>query len=305
LDVTLRTPFKGKSVLNSVDEVISGAADFGIGGADLLIARDKGNPVVTLGTIFHESAAEFYINRHSGYSSLADLPRLRVARQFGDLVDVEFQAMLMAEGLDPDTIKPKSLYGNPKNIADGNLDVIPVYSFVAPYLLNVFGVDFVTLRPRDYGVHFYGDSLFTRQNLIDRKEDAVNKFVTASLRGWKYALENPEEIADLIAAKLTRRFPVKDPVAFNRAQIEGVRKLTLSPVVKLGHINPDRWQYTHMWLSRIGLVTGPLDLDRFIFDPKRRALERQNFLIKAVLTLGGLGEVMLNPLSAEVQRPCT
>ena len=292
LDVTIRTPFTGKSVVNSVDEVMSGAADFGIGGADLLIARDKGIPVVTLGTIFHESAAEFYINRQSGYSSLGDLPRLRVARRIGDLVDVEFQAMLMAEGLSPDTVKPITSYGSEQAVADGSLDLSPGYSFVTPYILKELGVDFVTLRPRDYGVHFYGDSLFTREDLIDRKEDAVNKFVTASLRGWQYALENSEEIADLIAEKLTRRFPVKDPVAFNRAQIEGVRKLTLYPIVELGHINPGRWQHMHKWLSKINLVTGPLDIDRFIFDPRQQALERQKFLINAVLALGVLGAII-------------
>jgi PAS domain-containing protein len=292
LDVTIRTPFKGKSVLNSIDEVMSGAADFGIGGADLLIARDKGIPVVVLGTIFQDSAAEFYINRRSGYSSLADLSHLRVARRTGDLLDIEFQAMLKAEGLNPDMVKPIASYGSEQALADGSLDLSPGYSFVTPYILKELGVDFVALRPHGYGVHFYGDSLFTRQGFIDRKEDAVNKFVTASLRGWQYALENPEEIADLIAEKLTRRFPVNDPRAFNRAQIEGVRKLTLYPIVEPGHINPGRWRHMHDWLGKIGLVTGPLDIDRFIFNPRQRELERQKILIKGGLALGGLGAAL-------------
>ncbi len=67
LEVTIRTPFKeGKGIVNSVDEVVSGRADFGIGGADLLVALDKEKPVVVVSTFFQESAVEFYIDRGSG-----------------------------------------------------------------------------------------------------------------------------------------------------------------------------------------------------------------------------------------------
>ncbi len=101
LEVTIRTPFKeGGGIVNSVDEVVSGRADFGIGAADFLVARDKGKPVVALSTFFYESAVEFYVNWHSGYSSLGDLPRLRVARRIGDLLDTEFQAMLKLSRLE-------------------------------------------------------------------------------------------------------------------------------------------------------------------------------------------------------------
>ena len=233
---------------------MSGRADFGIGGADLLVARDEGKPVVVVSTYFHESAAEFYINRRSGYSSLGDLPGLRVARRIGDLLDIEFQAMLWAEGLNPDTVKPMPPYGAELAIADGSLDLSPGYSFVTPYIWKELGVDTIALRPRDYGVYFYGDSLFTRQDLIDSNEGAVNSFVTASQRGWEYALNNPEEIADLISTEYERRFPVTDTVAFNRAQIDGVRKLTLYPLVEPGHVNPGRWQHMHDWLERIGML---------------------------------------------------
>ena len=276
LEVTIRTPFKGESVLNSVDEVMSGAADFGIGAADLLVALDKGKPVVVLSTFFHESAVEFYIDRRSGYSSLADLSHLRVARRIGDLIDTEFQAMLNAEGLSPDIVKPITSYGSEQAVADWSLDLSPGYSFVTPFILKELGVDFITLRPRDHGIYFYGDSLFTRRDLLDSKEDTVNKFVTASQLGWQYALENPEEIADLIATKVKRRFMVTDPVAFNRAQIEGVKKLTLYPLVEPGHINPGRWQHMHDWLQEIGMVTKPIDLNLFIHDPliKKEAFER-------------------------------
>ena len=148
------------------------------------------------------------------------------------------------------------------------------------------------MRPRDHGVYFYGDSLFTSAVLIENNEDTVNKFVTASRRGWEYALENPEEIADLIATRLKRQFPVSDPVAFNRAQIEGVQKLTLYPLVEPGHINPGRWQHMHDWLQDIGMVTNPIDLGVFIHDPlvKKEAFER--LLLQALTVIFGVAVVL-------------
>ena len=109
--------------------------------------------------------------------------------------------MLKAEGLDPDMVNPMDSFRGLQDLAEGKLDVTPGYSFVTPFILKEMGVDFITLRPRDHGVYFYGDSLFTREALIDKNEDIVNKFVAASRRGWEYALDNPEEIADLIATR--------------------------------------------------------------------------------------------------------
>lgn len=281
LDVTMRTPFTEQSqILDSVEEVVSGRADFAIGAADILIARDQGKPVVVLATIFNQSAAEFYIRKDSGFASIADIPRLAVARRLNDLLDYEFQAMLLAEGIDPATVQPKKPFGNANDIASGDVDLIPGYSFVTAHLLTSMGVEFYRLRPSDFGINFYGDSLFTSEEMIRHREKTVNKFVEASLRGWQYALENPTEIADLIAQRLQRRFPVADPVAFNRAQIDGVLRSTLYPVVEPGHVNPGRWQHMHDWLEMAGLIANPIDLDAFIYDPLKRREASQRRLLE-------------------------
>ena len=180
LDVTIQLPFTGISgITDSMGAVVSGPADFAIGSADLLVARDKGKPVVAVGTIFHQSAAQFFMRRDSGYSDLGDLVHIRVARRLGDLLDTEFQAMLLAEGIDPDTIKPAASYGGEGHLADGSLDLIPGYSFVTPLLLKNKGVDYISLNPQDYGIQFYGDTLFTREEIILRTYDlGASSFIT-------------------------------------------------------------------------------------------------------------------------------
>ena len=47
------------------------------------------------------------------------------------------------------------------------------------------------IYPDDYGVHFYGDTIFARDDFIAANPDLVRRFLRASLKGWTYAVENP------------------------------------------------------------------------------------------------------------------
>ncbi|MBF0258099.1 MAG: ABC transporter substrate-binding protein [Desulfamplus sp.] len=46
IDVDIKSAVTPKKILSAVEEVGSGRADFGVGAADILIAKDKGIPLV-------------------------------------------------------------------------------------------------------------------------------------------------------------------------------------------------------------------------------------------------------------------
>ncbi len=52
--------------------------------------------------------------------------------------------------------------------------------------------------PRSVGIDFYGDNLFTSAAELRKNPARVKAFREASLKGWAYAMEHPEEIAELI-----------------------------------------------------------------------------------------------------------
>ncbi|HET6521714.1 MAG TPA: ABC transporter substrate-binding protein, partial [Geminicoccaceae bacterium] len=284
--------------LTAVDEVASGRAEFGVGGADILLARDRGEPLVVLASIFQQSAAELYALLDTELFSPADLTRLRILRRPGDLIDIELQAVLRAEGIDPEAIgsAPRPAAGEGwRELVEGRIDVLPGYRISAPYFARRAGVALRRLRPAAYGVSFYGDSLFTHERVTGRDAGLVQRFTAASRRGWAYALEHAEEVADRITAELPRTLPIDDFAAFNRFQIQPVREVTLYPTVEPGHVNPERWRRMHELLARAGLVTRPLDLAGFVFDPAFRERERlrrlQRYLIAAALLLAATASV--------------
>jgi PAS domain S-box-containing protein len=281
------------SIRSAIEEVENGNAEFGIGSADILLARDRGIPLVVVASIFQQSGAAFFAPQEAGLHTLADLVNLRVSRRVGDLIDIEFQAMLRAEGIDPDTITPYPFdqsKGYLAEMAAGNIDVIPGYIIGTPHEAAQLGIELKTLRPLAYGVDFYGDSLFTSRDIAVKDPELVIAFRDASLRGWEYALNHPLKIADRILKEYQPSFPIHDFNSFLHVQISPVLELTLFPIVQTGNVNPARWERMNTTLRELGMVESEFDPQTAIFDPERdRALQQAKirfWSLIVILTIG-------------------
>ncbi|HZF76938.1 MAG TPA: ABC transporter substrate-binding protein [Acetobacteraceae bacterium] len=282
-DVEIRGAFPdgGGALRSPVNEVVERRADFGTSNAGILLARAAGAPVTVVASIFQQSGTRLYFRRGlQPVRTPADLVGLRLGRNQGnELLDVELRAMLAAEGIDPARI-PVVPY--PPNrllqaMSEGAFDMIFGYALSAPWEQRELGVQFGEMRPADYGIAFYGDSLFTRADLARSDPEKVSRFREASLRGWRYALENGEEMARRITEQLPRTLTLQDRLGYNLFQVPIVRELTLYPVVELGNVNPDRWRRMVSQLVRAGVVPEgtALSIDDFFFDPERDRAQRQ------------------------------
>jgi signal transduction histidine kinase/ABC-type taurine transport system substrate-binding protein len=296
LEVEIKSAIKpNREILSAVNEVAEGRADFGVGAADILLGIDKGFDLSVLAVIFQQSAACLFYRENTRINSLADLTRLRVARQVNSLIDIELQAMLRSEGIDPASVQPLKHIPGLDRLVNGQIDVMPAYSISMHFNEQSRGMKLKSLKPSTYGVDFYGDSLFTHRRLTKNNPEMVKKFVAASLKGWKYALDHPEEIADKISRDLTRYVLIENRSTFNRLQIKGVKDLTLYPIVELGHINPGRWRRMNEFLKGSGIVKGDLDLGNVIFDPVRQRQEFYDKIIK-VITVSFLTVILISVL---------
>ncbi len=286
LDVDIRSAINpDRTRVFAVKEVSEGRADFGIGSVDALVARDGGMPLVLAAAIFQQSAVGVFAKSETNLNSPADLVSLKVRRTNDDLPDVELQAMLRAEGIDPDNVGGKMDGHGFNMLVEGEIDAYAGYTLTALWRSKKQGQTLTILRPSTYGIDFYGDGLITSDRLIKSDPEMVERFVNASLKGWRYALEHPEEVISAIVEKLPRTMPIDDLLGFNQFQSEEVKKLTLYPIVELGHINPERWRRIYEELKNAKMVKGTLDLNDFIFDPIRQSEERQT-LLQNVLLVG-------------------
>lgn len=126
------------------------------------------------------------------------------------------------------------------------------------------------------------------------------RFTAASMKGWEYALEHANAIADRISAELPRSAAVAggDLKAFNRFQIEAARALTLYPVVELGSVNPHRWQRMQESMLQSGVLQHQSDPKTFVFNPEVAAAARKATIQRYVTwaLLGVLGIALVGSL---------
>lgn len=270
IDVNIKSAFlPNKRILDASQEVMSGRADFGIGAVNILIAENKGADLSVIATIFQRSAVEYYMKAGTPFNSIVDFTRLKTARRENDLLDLELQAMLLSEGIKPrnSNMLPYSYDFNADDLSKNRFQVIPGYLGVISYLAKQQNLKLKEIKPLDYGIDFYGDSLFARRSFVMQNPDLVERFRRASLKGWTYALEHQQEIAGRIAVEYRRPGEsVSELKGFNRYQAQRVAALTLYPVVQIGNINPYRWEQIQDVLLKLGIVNGKPDFEKFIFD---------------------------------------
>lgn len=291
LDVEIRSAFTpdGK-VLNAPEEVAKGRADFGIGAIDILMAENKNTDFVVVASIFQRSPTEFFMLEDTPYSSPADLAGLKIARRKDDLLDIELQALLIREGIDPSRFPFCNHVGDfrVEDLTSGRFDVVPGYLGTINYYAEKKGVKLRRIRPVDYGIDFYGDTLFTRRSLALTNPELVEKFRRASIKGWEYALNHPEEVSRYIVDKY---YPLaedkQEMLQFNLFQAARVRDFTLYPVVQVGNINPYRWEQMYTTLRSLGLADDNININDFIFDYEsiKEERERQRQKLVNIFTL--------------------
>ena len=139
---------------------------------------------------------------------------------------------------------------NVNQLIDGQVDAITAYITDEPFLLNENGFDYYIISPNMGGIDFYGDLLFCSEDFLKKNPKLVDDFIKASLKGWKYALENQEEIIQLIYNKYSNRHSI-DHLRYEALHTVS---LILPEVVELGYTNPGRWERIANIYKNLGLI---------------------------------------------------
>ncbi|MBT4710131.1 MAG: ABC transporter substrate-binding protein [Alphaproteobacteria bacterium] len=282
LDVEIRSAFGPDGLVRAVTEVSEGRAQFGIGGADVLVAIDSGAGLKIATTIFQQSGFGIVALERSGISAPADLVGRRVGVRPMSVTTAELEAVLTAEGIVLDQIEWVQVEPGREDqlLIAGNIDAYMGFRSAGRWRLLDAGVIPIFLPASTYGVDFYGDVIFTTSDMVDQDPLLVRRFVEASRAGWEYALAHPQEIATRIATDLVRTVPVSDLAAFNQSMATDIGGLMLFPAVQLGHSNPARWEKMFDALAKAELVTGQFEYLEFVFDPDLQKAESQKAILK-------------------------
>jgi diguanylate cyclase (GGDEF)-like protein/PAS domain S-box-containing protein len=257
LEVSLR---EGGPGVDPVAEVLAGRAQFGISVSSLVIDYLKGRPVRILGPTFQHSPNVLLVRgRDQRLVDLAQPDAGPIALMGGDQ-DVELQAMFRNEGIALDRLRFVSQHRHLDDLIAGEVAAINAYVSNEPFLLEQTGIPFTLIEPRTYGLDFYGDVLFTTQQLAKERPKLVEAFRAASIRGWRLALEQPELAIELILAHYNTQHKSRDHL---RYEATALHRLINPELIEIGHNNPGRWRHIAESYQRFGLAELKRPLDDF------------------------------------------
>ncbi|WP_426343816.1 PAS domain S-box protein [Pseudoduganella sp. R-32] len=254
LDVTLRETQPGQDPLQSV---LDGGAQYGVGNASLLLRRAAGAPVVLLASVFQHSATVLAV-RLDQQGRRRPWPGSRVALG-PDTEELRVYLQHAQVPLAQLTIVPGS-HGT-QDLLEGRVDAISAYLSSAPYALERAGLRYEILHPRSAGIDFYGDNLYTTESELREHPARARALREATLKGWRYALEHPNEIVDLIRARYPER-KAREELLWEAAQLAPLLEQHL---IELGYSNPLRWQGIAASYAGAGLLPADFKLDGFLY----------------------------------------
>ena len=283
---------EGSPIHASLDEVLAGHAEFGVSDEAVLLARLQGQPVVACAVIFQHSPYIILSRADSGIRKPSDLSgRTVMIGPIGG--QAQFRAMLKHEGIPLRAVKEQAHTWNLRDLIEKRVDAISAYSTVEPTQMRQAGVDPAMIRVADYGVDFYGDTLFTTEAVVKKDRGRVAAFTRATRKGWEYAMEHQEELIDLIMKKPEVR---KRGLQRENLEIEAreMRALILPDLVDIGHMNLGRWERMEQIFQETGLIRQKPSLQGFLFDPQPPADRRILWVLGGVLAVALLvGGVVL------------
>lgn len=249
---------------NPVEEVLSGRAQFGISGSDLIVNYAQGKPLMALAALFQHSPYTMVSLAAKNIRSPSDLvgKTIMVSEKQGW---VELQAVFLKEDIPINSLKIVSHSWNNDDLVNGKVDAITGYVTVELNQLRKKGVTPSYIQPLNYGIDFYGDVLFSLNTIPANNPEKTRRFLKASIKGWDYAMEHIEEMTDYILTLpgVKERGVTKSDLL---AEAEEMRKLILSDMVEVGHMNEGRWSHILDTYKSLKLVPQDVKLDGFIYN---------------------------------------
>lgn len=259
LDVTLR---ERNPETDHIEDVLKDKAEYGVADAGLLLTRFQGKPVVLLAQIFQHSPLVFLALQRSGIRTPFDLKGKSVMIDNNYYKYPSLNALIIKtlDGIDKVTRIPET-YRN-HDLVDGKTDVMVAYITDQPFWFKEKGIDLNVIDPRDYGIDFYGDNLFTTEKEIREHPQRVAKMVRATIKGWRYALEHKDEIVDLILEKYNTQKFSREHLIY---EAEETKKMIIPGFIDIGQFELSRFQKIVETYNNLGLTNLAKMDERFFY----------------------------------------
>lgn len=244
LNVTI-VPTKGTA--DAVRFVESGLAELGFIDIPSLVASGSAGASIRIVAANYQKPpyCVFSLNPGANVSAPKDMVGLEVGSSSASFMPRIFAAFMKMNNLDPSTLKIVNIDAGARvpMLVSRKVQAIDQFLMGEPSIRRAA----TDGQPKclllgDYGLDIYSNSIGAKQEFIRANPEVVRGFVRAALRGWQYALANPEESAQIQIKYLKALNP---EIIVDELKI--LRRIAITPEVQqngFGTISMDKMRRT-------------------------------------------------------------
>lgn len=273
---------EGKPGLDPARQVLTGNAEFAVDAPSVLIRRQQGEPLVALAAIFQHSPTVLMTVKDKGFRTPHDLHGKRI--MLTPATDPECLAMIVNEGGRQDMLQIQDHSWNVDDLLQGRTDAMSVYLTNEPFIMRERDISVHIIKPGDYGIDFYGDCLVASEQMVREHPARVDAFLRAMQKGWRYAMNNPEHMAQLIHSRYSQDKTLNHLLF----EAQAMQSLILPDFVEIGHMNTARWKHIADTYVQLGMMKPGYDLSGFVYSEykEEQRIKKQALVDRGLIVLG-------------------
>ncbi len=265
---------RGYGSADSIKRIAAGQGQFSFGDmGSLVLARANDNVKVKVVCMVYSRAPHtIYFFEDSGIKQPKDLEGKKIGAPAGDAIRTLFPAFAKANNVDETKVQWVTIDAASKLplFLSGQTDATTEFIMATPLIQKQAKDRKVKwFHFPEYGLDFYSNGIMVTEDYLRQKPDVVKRFVAATIEGWRYAFDHPDE-----AIAILRKYHPEVEADIGVQEIGIVKDLVLSDEAKkngIGYMDSGKVAVTRDLMATYFQLKGqvkPEDLYTNDFLPK-------------------------------------
>ena len=258
--------YSPKGSMGPIEQVGADNIQFGYAsGCSIITAKSKGIPIVSVYQIEHTNLFNIMAKKDSGITEPEDLAGGEIAVPgIGSPPYISAKAILYKSGVDYNTVTFVPVgAGIIPALLENKTDAIGAY-ITEKIILDNMKVETNVMYAKDYNANLVPNTVITNEGTLKSDPELVRKFVRATDKGLRYAVDNPEKAIDIYIKSNPDAAKNRDVslAIWTRLANDIIQPETYS----LGQFNEEQWTMTQDTLYDIGMMDAKINISEVYTD---------------------------------------
>ncbi|KKS46189.1 MAG: NMT1/THI5 like protein domain protein [Candidatus Gottesmanbacteria bacterium GW2011_GWA2_42_18] len=198
LEVEIIQPSEGENI----QIVAAGKADFAVSSQEVVtLARAEDIPIISIAAVIQHNTSAFVSLKESNIKSVRDFEGKKYGGWGSPIEEAVLRAVMTDAGAD---------YLKLKNVTIGTTDFFTTIGRNSDFQWIFYGWDgieakhrgidlnLIQLKDLDPVLDYYTPVIVTNEKSVNNRRDLVKKFTLAAARGYVFAIDHPQEAAEIL-----------------------------------------------------------------------------------------------------------